>query len=79
MKILFEEVIPLLVYRTQVKVANNYKEAIYALVEYVAIKENVEKYKVYDFEELLALVKNKIKNNQKAKIDDAIYRFVKSI
>lgn len=79
MKILFEEIIPLLVYRTQVKIASSYKEAIYALVEYIAIKENVEKYKVYDFEELLTIVKDKIKHNQKIKIDDAIYRFVKSL
>lgn len=78
-KIWIEEILPELVYKTQVKEANNYKEVVFSLVEYIAIKENINRYQIYDFEELLELVKKKIIYKDKNRIEEAIYRFVKYI
>lgn len=77
-KLLFEMILNILVSKTQLKEAYTYKEAIYALVEYVAQKENVPRYHIYDFYELLNLTKAKINlKTHKNKIEQAIYRFVK--
>ncbi len=78
-KILLEDILPELVYKTQVKEASNYKEVIFALIEYVAIKENIHRYQIYEFEELLELLKKKIVYKNKNRVDEAIYRFVKYI
>ena len=50
---------------------------MYALIEHVAKKENVEKYKIYDFNDFLDIVKSKITLRGKTKQEQAIYRFVK--
>ncbi len=77
-KLLFEEILNVLVSKTLVKEAYTYKEAIYALVEHVAIKEKVNRYKTYEFCELLNLTKSKINLKKvKNKTEQAIYRFVK--
>ena len=57
----------------------NYKEAIYALLEYVAKNEGIENYNIYDFEGLLNITKSKInlKSNNKTKYEQAIYKFIK--
>lgn len=76
-KIFLEEILNALVLKTLVKEAATYKEAVYALIEHVAKKENVEKYKIYDFNDFLDIVKSKITLRGKTKQEQAIYRFVK--
>lgn len=76
-KSLFETVIPVLLKKIGFKETKNYKEAVYALVEYVALKENIEQYNVYDIQDMLNVIKPKIKFKDKNKLDQAIYRFVK--
>lgn len=76
-KIFLEEMLNALVSKTLVKEAATYKEAVYALIEHVAKKENVEKYKIYDFNGFLDIVKSKITLRGKTKQEQAIYRFVK--
>ena len=76
-KIFLEQILNALVSKTLVKEAATYKEAVYALIEHVAKKENVEKYKIYDFNDFLDIVKSKITLRGKTKQEQAIYRFVK--
>ena len=76
-KTFLDVVIPLLVSKTENKKADTYKEMVYAILEYVALKENIERFKIYDFEELLTIVKKEIVYKDKNKIDEAIYRIVK--
>ncbi len=78
-KLFLEEILSQLVYKTKEKEADTYKNAIYYLVEYVAAKEDIEKYKIYNFEELLVKIKNKIVPKTLSRIDEAIYVFVKNI
>lgn len=76
-KTLLETVIPVLLKKIGFKDVKTYKETIYAFVEYIALRENIEQYKIYDFHELLNLVKSKIRLKDKNKLDEVIYRFVK--
>lgn len=76
-KIFLEQILNALVSKTLVKEAATYKEAVYALIEHVAKKENVEKYKIYDFNDFLDIVKSKITLRGKTKQEQAIYKFVK--
>lgn len=78
-KSLFETVIPILLKKIGFKEAKTYKDVVQALVEYVAKKENIEQFKVYDFKEFLTLVKSKIRIKGKNKLDEVIYRLVKNI
>lgn len=73
--ICINKIIPLLVQRTKNKDLNDIKDYIYALLEYVAIKNNIYKYKIYEFEELLKLVKEKVPIDSK----DVIELFIKNI
>jgi hypothetical protein len=59
--------------------AKTYKDAIYTLVEYIALKENVDQFKIYDFPEFLNIVKSTIRLKDKNKIDEVIYRFVRNL
>ena len=78
-KVLFEQVLNALVSKTRIKEANTYKDTVYTLLEYVAKKEEVDRFKIYDFEGFLESIKEKInlKNKNLSKYDKAIYRFVK--
>lgn len=78
-KSLFETVIPILLKKIGFKEAKTYKDVILALVEYVALKENIEQFKIYDFREFLSIVKSKIRIKGKSKLDEVIYRFVKNL
>jgi NTE family protein len=77
-KTLFEIVIPILLKKIGFKEAKTYKDVVQALTEYIALKENVEQFKVYDFNEFLNLVKLKIRMKGKNKLDQVIYRFIKN-
>lgn len=76
-KMFIDVVMPLLVSKTQIKKANSSKEIVYALLEHVALKENVERFKIYEFEEFLDITKKEVVYKGKNKIDESIYRVVK--
>ncbi len=76
-KMFIDVVMPLLVSKTQIKKANSSKEIVYALLEYVALKENIERFKIYNFEDFLDITKKEVVYKGKNKIDEAIYRVVK--
>lgn len=73
--IFIEKALPLLTQKTKNKDLSGVKDYIYALLEHVAIKNNIYKYKIYDFNELLNLIKEKISNDTK----DSIELFIKNI
>ena len=76
-KVLLEDVIPELKLKLNEKMDNTYKDFVYRMVEYVALKENVKRYKIYEFDELLKEVKSKIRIKNKNVTEQAIYSFVK--
>ncbi|MDF2865273.1 MAG: patatin [Clostridia bacterium] len=78
-KSLLEIVIPALISKIGFKGVVTYKDVIQALVEYVALKENIEQFKVYEFKDFLSLVKSKIRIKNKSKLDEVIYRLVKNL
>jgi NTE family protein len=78
-KPLFETVIPVLFRKMGFKDVTSYKDVIYSLLEYIAMNEEIEQFKVYDIQEFLSLVKSKIRLKGKSKIDELIYRFVKNL
>ncbi|MEG1704983.1 MAG: patatin-like phospholipase family protein [Clostridia bacterium] len=78
-KTLFETVIPTLMKKIGIKEVKTYKEVIVSLIEYVAEKENIEKFKIYDIIELLQICKSKVVLKGKNKLDEIIYRFIKGL
>jgi len=78
-KTLFETVIPILLNKIGFKEAKTYKDVIYALTEYIASKENIDQFKIYDFQEFLEIVKSTIRFKGKNKLDEVIYRLVKDL
>ena len=78
-KTLFETVIPIIMNKIGFKEAKTYKDVVYALIEYIALKENIDQFKVYDLYDFLCLVKTKIRFKDKSKLDEVIYRLVKDL
>jgi NTE family protein len=78
-KLLFEKIIPALTLKVGYKNAVSYKDALYDIIEYVAIKEKINLFKIYTFEELLKLAQEKARINGKNNSDKAIYKFIKNI
>ncbi|MDD2376267.1 MAG: patatin-like phospholipase family protein [Clostridia bacterium] len=78
-KTLFETVIPILLSKIGFKEVKTYKDVVLALVEYIALKENIDQFKVYNFYDFLSLVKSKIRFKDKNRLDEVIYRFVKDL
>lgn len=79
LKLLFEIIIPILTSKIGYKYTKGYKEAVIVIVEYVAKLENIYLYTVYDFDELVNKVKEKIRFKDKNNFDKAICEFVKNI
>lgn len=75
-KIFLEKVIPYMGNKLLNKEITTYKEFIYGLVEWMAKQQNIERFYVYDFEELLSLTIKNAKLNKKVPLEEAIYRFV---
>ena len=72
--IFLSKTLPIIAQKTKNKDLNCIKDYVYALVGYIAKEKDIDKNKVYDFDELLNLVKDNI--NKPANI---IELFVKSI
>jgi NTE family protein len=78
-KVFFEQIIPLLMRRLGVKYYSTYKEVMFTFIEYAAKELNIDEFKVYNFDELLNLVKNKISCSNDIKIDKVILEILKNI
>lgn len=78
-KPLFEAVIPVIFKKMGFDEAKTYKDVVLTLVEYIALKENIDQFNIYNFPEFLNDVKNKIRLKDKNKLDEVIYRFVKNL
>lgn len=78
-KVFFDTVIPALHKKIGFRNIRTYKEAICSLVEFVAKEENINRFKIYDFYELVDLVKSNIKYKRKSKILEVIYTLVEGI
>ena len=78
-KVFLDTVIPTLLKKIDAKNVRTYKEAMCYLLEYVAKKEGIDKFKVYEFYELVNIVKNNMKVTKKTKILEVIYIFIKGI
>ena len=78
-KMFLDVVIPTLLKKIDAKNVRTYKEAMCYLLEYVADKEAIEKFKVYEFEELINLIKKNMKVTKKTKILEVIYTLIKGI
>ena len=78
-KVFLDTVIPTLLKKIDAKNVRTYNEAMCYLLEYVAKKEGIDKYKVYEFKELVELVKKNMKVTKKTKILEVIYTIIKGI
>lgn len=70
-----KEVLPKLSLRTKNKGLTKEKEFVFSLIEHVALKNNVERFEIYSFEEFLEEVKKSINKKNL----DAIELFVKEL
>lgn len=61
--ILTEKIIPELLLKTKEKHLKDTKEAVIAILEHVLIQDNVNRYKIYDFDQALNLINNDIEDN----------------
>lgn len=80
-KMFFENILPNISKKINVTENNTYKELLISIIEYICIKENIEKFKVYEYKELIELIKNKMKtkNSKKTKIEQIMYLIIKNI
>lgn len=79
LKMLFEVIIPTFTEKIGFPNTRSYKEAVLVLLEYIANIEKVDKYKVYDFNDLLEKTVQKIKFKDKSDVNKAISKFIKYI
>lgn len=79
LKMLFEVIIPTLTDKIGYPNTKSYKEAVLILLEHIAKLEEIDKYKIYTFEELLEKTVQKIRFKDKSNIDKAISKFIKFI
>ncbi len=78
-KVLFEKIIPNIALKIGYKGVGTYKEVIYALLEYIAIKEKIDLLEIMTLDELLSKIKEKIKVDDKKKIKKSIYILANSL
>lgn len=79
LKLLFEKIIPGLTAKIDRKKTKSYKEAVIALLEYIANLENIDKFQVYTFDGLIKKVYQKMRLKDKSNTDKAICTFIKCI
>lgn len=74
------KILPLLLQKANIKRSISTKNTIMLLIEYIAEEENIDRFKIYEFEEFLNIVKNKIKKSKNINSNNkAIYKFIESI
>ena len=73
-----ERTLRTLVQKTKMKDVRNIRDMVIAIFEYVAMIEGIERYKLYDFSEMVKLVKEKIeKSDNITRNNKILYSFVK--
>lgn len=72
-----DKILPDLLDRTRIKKSISIKDTIILLLEHVAEIENVDRFKVYEFEEFVQTLKKKIKKSKN--INKALYKFIEAI
>ncbi len=77
--ILIYKILPLLAAKTKNKNIEDVKEAVYAIVEHIAIKNNINRYELYTFDELLNKIKKLKEININDKFETAMYTIIKNI
>ena len=78
-KVFLDVVIPVLLKKIDSKNVRTYKDTMNYFVEFVAKREGIDKYKVYEFEELVTLVRNNMKASKKSKILEILYILIKGL
>lgn len=76
------KVIPSLLSRAKIKKSISLKESILLILEYVADIENIDKFRVYNFDEFVNIIQSKISSNNSNIVDKnnvPIYEFVKAL
>ena len=75
-----DKILPDLFDKTRMKKSVSKKDTIMLLLEYVAELENVERFKVYEFEEFVDVLKTKVKKSKNInKNNKALYKFIEAI
>ena len=75
-----DKILPDLFDKTRIKKSVSKKDTIMLLLEYVAESENVERFKVYEFEEFVDVLKTKVKKSKNInKNNEALYKFIEAI
>lgn len=75
-----DKILPDLFDITRIKKSISKKDTIILLLEYVAELENIERFKVYEFEEFVNILKAKIKKSKNInKNNKALYKFIDAI
>ncbi len=76
-RIIFEKVIPRLVILLGLDEKSNYEEIVLSLLEYAAQKFEVEKYKVYKFDEIIKEISKKA-NKQEVLESESVPKFIRT-
>lgn len=75
-----EKILPSLLLKTKIKKSISTKEAIILLLEHVAEIENIDRFNVYEFDEFVNIIKEKIKKSKNInKNNEALYKFIEAI
>lgn len=76
----FESILPGISKRMDIDQNNTYKSYLLGILEYVANKEEINRFKVYELKELIDLTRSlKSKKKKKNKIEQVIYKIIKYI
>ena len=76
---LLYKIIPILAAKTKNKEIDNVKDGLYAIVEHIAIQNNIKRYKLYKFENLIKEIKNIENIKLKDKHEEAMYELIINI
>ena len=74
-----KKAIPLVSTITVAIPTSDFKKQLINIVEYVAKKEKIDKYEIYDFDEFVKIIKKKVRYKSVSMLDKAIYQVIKSI
>lgn len=75
-----DKVLPTLLSKTSVKKSISIKDTIILILEHIAEEENVDRFYVYNFEEFVTVIKDKVKKSKNInKNNKALYKFIEAI
>ena len=75
-----KKVLPILLLKTKIKKTNSVKDNIILILEYVAQLEEIDRFKIYTFEEFIKIIKERAKkSNNINENNEAIYKFIEAM